>query len=162
MFYLQIEHHIEFGNVHRFWKVGLNRAEQIVVRFIYRRDHKCLLENVLCLKGKPFGMNDKFPVKSEARRKNLYPVMKQAKRKGNQVSLLRDKLFIYGEQFVFTEQTDTSIDDQHRMHPNEWFRDTMMTSTIITVDLTDVKDLGQAQVVNKLTDINATESITKI
>ncbi|CAG2251894.1 unnamed protein product [Mytilus edulis] len=122
---LQIEHHIEFGNVHRFGKIGRNRAKPIVARFIYRRDLECVLQKAFRLRGKPFSINEQFPAEVEARRKKLYPVMKQAKQDGNQVSLIRDKLFINGEQFEITEHID--IDDQHRGHPNGGFRDIMMT-----------------------------------
>ncbi|VDI47084.1 Hypothetical predicted protein [Mytilus galloprovincialis] len=51
---LQIEHHIEFGNVHRFGKIGMNRAKPIVARFLYRQDLECVLRKAFRLKGKPF------------------------------------------------------------------------------------------------------------
>jgi len=80
---LHIEHHIEFGNVHRFGKVGRNGVRPIVARFIFRRDFECVLHNAYHLKGKQFGINEQFP----ARRRKLFPVMKQAKRERKTVSM---------------------------------------------------------------------------
>lgn len=118
---LHIEHHIEFGNVHRFGKVGRHGARPIVARFIYRRDFECVLRHAYRLKGKQFGINEQFPAEIEARRRKLYPVMKRAKREGKTVSMVRDKLFIDGELYTLPENTETN--DQNRAG----YRDIMMT-----------------------------------
>jgi hypothetical protein len=68
---LHIEHHIEFGNVHRFGKVGSSGARPIVARFIYRCDFECVLRNAYRLNGKQFGKNEKFPAVIEARCRKL-------------------------------------------------------------------------------------------
>jgi hypothetical protein len=47
--------------------------------------------------------NEQFPGEIEARRMKVYPVMKQAKREGKYVSLVRDKLFVDGKQFMMME-----------------------------------------------------------
>ena len=84
---LHIEHHIKSGNVHRFGKVGRNGVRPIVARFIFRCDFECVLHNAYHLKGKQFGINEQFPAVIEARRRKLFPVMKQAKRERKTVSM---------------------------------------------------------------------------
>ena len=74
-----------------------------MVRFIYRRDFESVLQNAFRLKGNPLNINQQFPGEIEARRMKLYPVMKQVKREGKYVSLVRDKLFVDGEQFMMME-----------------------------------------------------------
>jgi len=93
---LYIEHHNKFGNVHRFGKVGRHGARSIVARFIFRRDFECVLHNAYHLKGKPFGINEQLLAVIEACRRKLYPAMKQAKREGKIVSMVRDKLLSMG------------------------------------------------------------------
>ena len=51
----------------------------------------------------PLNINEQFPGEIDARRMKVYPVMKQAKREGKYVSLVRDKLFVDGEQFMMME-----------------------------------------------------------
>jgi hypothetical protein len=46
------------------------------------------------LRGKPVSIHEQFPAEIENRRKQLYPVMKQAKRDGKMATTTRDKLFI--------------------------------------------------------------------
>ena len=97
---LNIHENISFCNVHRFGKPGLNGAKPIVAKFIHRIDLDYVLENAYKLKGKPFGINEQFPVEIEEKRRRLYPVMKEAKKKGDKVKLVRDKLFINGEPYT--------------------------------------------------------------
>jgi hypothetical protein len=46
------------------------------------------------LRGKPVSIHEQFPVEIENRRKQLYPVMKQAKRDGKMATMTRDKLSV--------------------------------------------------------------------
>ena len=96
---LKIDSHIEIGNVHRFGKRGLNGAQPIVARFIYRQDLENILKNAYRLKGKRFSINEQFPYEIEKQRKMLYPVMKKAKQDGSKARLVRDKLYINGKLY---------------------------------------------------------------
>ena len=68
---LGINHFVEFGNVHRFGKLGRNGARPIVARFIYRKDLELVLNNAYKLKGKPFGISEQYPAEAVANRKIL-------------------------------------------------------------------------------------------
>ncbi|KAK3086010.1 hypothetical protein FSP39_012103 [Pinctada imbricata] len=43
---------------------------------------------------------EQFPVEIEQRRKALYPIMKEERRKKNKVKLVRDRLFINGSEYI--------------------------------------------------------------
>jgi len=47
---LEIDHYIEFGNIHRFERRGTNNARPIVTRFIYHNDIQMVLQNAYKLK----------------------------------------------------------------------------------------------------------------
>jgi hypothetical protein len=70
------------------------------VRFIYRREFEDVLRNAFKLRGKPVSIHEQFPAEIENRRKQLYPVMKQAKRDGKMATMTRGKLSIDGERYV--------------------------------------------------------------
>lgn len=97
---LGIEHHIEFGNVHRFGRRGKNNSRPIVARFLYYSDLQLVLQNAHLLKGTPFGISEQFPAEIAYRRRQLYPKYKEAKQQRRNAVLVRDKLFIDGKEFV--------------------------------------------------------------
>ncbi|CAG2246194.1 unnamed protein product [Mytilus edulis] len=106
------------------------RANQrlIVAKFVYFADLRKVLEAGPKLKEKPqFGMNLQFPIEIEERRRKLYPVMKDAKRNGKRVSLIRDKLIIEGKVYnskTITEESQTSPKENNdtESRPNKRFR----------------------------------------
>ncbi|CAC5421652.1 unnamed protein product [Mytilus coruscus] len=106
--YVIPQHNIQFGNVHRFGKNSRNGPKRIVARFIYRDDLQHVLEKAYRLKGTQYGIKEQFPQEIENRRRKLYPVMKEAKRGGNRVALVRDKLFINNELYISEENAFTS------------------------------------------------------
>ena len=61
---LGIVDYIEFGNVHRFGKVGRNGARPIVARFIYHQQLNQILENAYKLGNSLFGVHEQFPTKN--------------------------------------------------------------------------------------------------
>ena len=91
---LEIDHYIEFGNIHRFGRRGTNNARPIVARFIYHNDLQMVLQNAYKLKGSSFGISEQYPAEINNRRKNLYPIMREAKQQRRHVVLVRDRLFI--------------------------------------------------------------------
>jgi hypothetical protein len=73
-------------------KQGVETTEgpPIVARFLYHSDLRFVLKNANKLRGKPFGIREQFPFEIEQRRRILYPIMKDAKRSNQQVTLVRD------------------------------------------------------------------------
>ncbi|CAC5393522.1 unnamed protein product [Mytilus coruscus] len=108
---LSIKKDIQFGNIHRFGRADKNKGKPrlIVAKFVYFADLRKVLEAGPKLKEKPqFGMNLQFPIEIEERRRKLYPVMKEAKRNGKRVSLIRDKLIIEGKVYNSKNITEES------------------------------------------------------
>ena len=73
---MNITHPIEFRNVHRFGKRPSsenNPSRSMIARFLYCNEVRT------CLRGKPFGINEQFPMEIEQRRKQLYPIIKEKK-----------------------------------------------------------------------------------
>jgi hypothetical protein len=108
------DYYIEFGNVHRFGSRQNNtngteiRPRPIVARFLYYNDLAYVLECAKRLRGKPYGINQQFPLEIENRRRSLYPVMKDATNRGKRVKLVRDRLFINNEEYVPEEEQITT------------------------------------------------------
>jgi hypothetical protein len=59
-----------------------------------------VLQNAYKLKGSSFGISEQYPAEINNRRKNLYPIMREAKQQRRHVVLVRDRLFIDGEQYI--------------------------------------------------------------
>ena len=110
---LGIEHHIQLGNVHRFGKKNRDRPRPIVARFIFYKDLKMVLDSATWLKNTPFGIQEQFPKVIEDKRRKLYPVFKEAKRQGKHATLVRDKLFIDGEQYFPGDLAPTNTDNRN-------------------------------------------------
>lgn len=103
---LNIENCIEFGNIHRFGKRHENgRHRPIVARFIYHKDLVMAKSSERFLKDTPYGINEQFPAEIEERRRRLYPIMKEEKRKKSKVVLVRDKLYVNDELIVANVST---------------------------------------------------------
>ena len=102
---LGIEHHIAFGNVHRFGKKTNGKIRPIVARFIHHRDLRQVLDNATWLRDTRFGVHEQFPKVIEDKRRKLYPVLKQAKRERKNAVLVRDRLYINGVQFIPDDET---------------------------------------------------------
>ncbi|CAC5385504.1 unnamed protein product [Mytilus coruscus] len=97
---LGIDYRIEFGNVHRSRTKGDNRRAPIVARLLYHRNLEYVLGNATRLKGKPYGIREQFPHEIDQKRKDLYPVLKQAKQQNRQASLVRDRLYIDNQLYI--------------------------------------------------------------
>lgn len=97
---MNITSRIEFGNIHRFGKrpaLENDPPRPIVARFLYYNDLVQVKRAGKHLRGKPFGVNEQFPIEIEQRRKQLYPIMKEEKRKQSKVVLVRDRLYVNDE-----------------------------------------------------------------
>lgn len=129
---LGIDYHVEIGNTHRFGKRVQGKIRPIVARFIYHKDLSHILEQATWLKNTPYGVHQQFPKDVEDRRKKLYPVQKEARRQGKRVALIRDKLFIDGEQYIGennSSQNDETINNLKLVaEPGYPYRDRLLST----------------------------------
>ena len=99
-----ISRDIQFDRVHRLGKFRRDQQypRPIIAKFTYYKDKEDVRQTAPeVLMGKRFGVREQFPQEIEDTRKLLYPVAKNARRNpDNRVRLVRDKLFINGEQHV--------------------------------------------------------------
>ncbi|KAK3092256.1 hypothetical protein FSP39_000397 [Pinctada imbricata] len=96
---LEIEQEFEYANVHRFGRQSKDRPRPIVAKFLFQRDLDYVLKSARKLRGKRYQINRQFPNEIEQARRCLYPVMKELRKKGDRVKLVRDTLFVNGEPY---------------------------------------------------------------
>lgn len=106
---LGIDEFMQFGNVHRFGRRRGRRPRAIVARFVYNNQLMLLKNAAFKLRGKRYGINEQYPASIEDTRKVLYPVMKEKKRNGHKVAMVRDNLYIDGELYVHDHESEESI-----------------------------------------------------
>ena len=115
---MQIMRHIEFDRVHRLgrYKRGQTYPRPIVAKFTYYKDKEFVRHAApKTLIGTSISVNEQFLSEIEQRRKVLYPVAKNARRnRDNKVRLVRDKLFINGQQY--TPEVNQNIAQQPSNH----------------------------------------------
>ena len=66
---MNITHHIEFGNVERFSK---SLPRPLVAQFLYYNDLAQVKRADKYLRGKPFGVNEQFPIEIKQKRKHSF------------------------------------------------------------------------------------------
>lgn len=80
---------------------GLNRKPRpIVAKFLIRQQRDTVRKNSPKLKESTISIAEHFPKSIHEKRKLLFPMYKKAKDEGKEASLIKDKLFIDGEQTV--------------------------------------------------------------
>ena len=93
---------------HRMGAVKKDKPRPIVAKFHYYAQKEAVksksYERAENLKQANEGIGTQWPQQVREARKVLYPVMKQAKRDGKEVKLVRDKLYIDGTLYRSTEQ----------------------------------------------------------
>ena len=115
-----IDFRIDFGNVHRLSHKPRGKRP-IVARFIHFNDLQYVLNNAYRLRNTPTGIRQQFPREIEDRRRELYPIQKEAKRQGKRVALIRDRLYIENELYVPAEEIDEAGDFDTQLQPhNVW------------------------------------------
>lgn len=101
---MRIEREIEFDRVHRLGRYMQNQRypRPIIAKFTYFKDKEHVRQAApRTLIGTRYSVNEQFPPEMESRRKELYPVAKDARRiETNRVRLVRDKLYINGAQYI--------------------------------------------------------------
>ena len=115
---MQIMRHIEFDRVHRLgrYERGQTYPRPIVAKFAYYKDKEFVRHAApKTLIGTNISVNEQFLSEIEQRRKVIYPVAKNARRnRNNKVRLVRDKLFINGQQY--TPEVNQNIAQQPSNH----------------------------------------------
>ena len=103
---LGIEDHIEFHNVHRLRKRTDGKPRGIIAKFTKFKDKVAVLKAAPeKLKDKPnYSVNQQYPTEVVNRRRQLIPIMKEARRREQRANLVVDKLYIDGR--LYEPQTD--------------------------------------------------------
>lgn len=96
---LDLDHYIEFVNIHRFGRFQRGKPRPIVARFIYQSDVSTVIERANWLRGTPWGVHRQFPAAIDERRRTLIPVMRLKREEGAAVKLVRDRLYINGHLY---------------------------------------------------------------
>ena len=111
---LGIEGDIRFGNIHRFGRHVRGRCRPIVARFLHHQDLTLVRDRAYRLKDTPYGIHEQFPKVIEDKRRELYPIMRQLKREGNNTKLVRDKLYVNGQLYRGPRNDEDRMD----VHPS--------------------------------------------
>lgn len=89
--------------VHRVGVHKQNKSRPIVAKFHYFRDRETVRKRSYdhndALKQANLGIGMQWPQQVREARKSLYPVMQREKQNGNNVRMVRDKLFINGTEY---------------------------------------------------------------
>ena len=98
----KLDYEIQFERVHRMgkWNEFNEYPRKIVAKFTYFKDREYIRTRAAQkLRGSRVWVNEQFPPEIEEKRKKLYPVMRKAKRDNKKAKLVRDVLFIDGEEY---------------------------------------------------------------
>lgn len=100
---LNIEQDISLDRAHRMGRYSMNQRfpRPIVAKFTYYKDKELVRTTASrCLAGSRFRVKEHYPAEIEARRKLLYGEANAARQNpNNKVRLVRDKLYINGQQY---------------------------------------------------------------
>ena len=104
---MEITSDIQFDRVHRLGQKpsnrqnGNNKPRKIVAAFTNYKDREMIRSAALSgiLKDTGFSVFEQFPMEIEEKRRTLYPVLKDAKRHGQKVRMVRDRLFINNKEY---------------------------------------------------------------
>ena len=119
---MNIEKDIEFANIHRFGKKPRtpdDRHRPIIAKFINYKDLELVKKSGRFLKGTRYGVREQFPQEIEDRRKLLYPIMKEEKKKNSKVVLVRDRLYVNNELVTVENPVAPSEPRQSTSRPNK-------------------------------------------
>ena len=106
---MEIIQTIEFHRVDRLGRKISGKTRPIVAKFVLREDRETVRRAApKTLKNKPFGVNEQFPKEINEKRKQIYPLYKQAKNEEKRASLKIDKLYIEGVEVPATSVIETA------------------------------------------------------
>ncbi|MCG8047155.1 MAG: hypothetical protein N0E48_16250, partial [Candidatus Thiodiazotropha endolucinida] len=101
-----INRHIGYHRVHRIGAYDKETANQyprsIIAKFEKFKAREYIRSRAKdTLKGKKYGIREQFPRQIEIKRKQLYPIAKEARKNtNNKVRLIRDRLFVNNEEVI--------------------------------------------------------------
>ncbi len=87
---------LDLARVHRIGVKKPNKTRPMVAKFQSFKKREEVRKAAPVLKGKKAGVSEQFPKEVAERRKELYPVMRQARNEGKRVRLQMDRLYIDG------------------------------------------------------------------
>ena len=82
------------------YRESQTRPRTIVAHFVNIGDKERIKKAAKMLAGKPYSLNDQFPQEIANRRKQLYPIFKQARRNNKKAVLKVDRLYIEGREYI--------------------------------------------------------------
>ncbi|KAK3106878.1 hypothetical protein FSP39_001866 [Pinctada imbricata] len=119
---MKIGTNIAFERVHRMGRKPDNaqrRPRPIVAKFSRFKDRELVRRQApKTLKGTNYWVQEHFPPEIEQRRKALYPVMRDERRKKNKVALVKDRLFVNGVEYAPPEIQGQSGTTAQRTSPS--------------------------------------------
>lgn len=86
---------------------GIVQPPPIVVKFSFFKDREAVRRSGRLLAGTRYGIHEQFPEEIEQRRKQLYPLLRQAKRDKKRAVLVKDKLFVEGAEVRPSSSTES-------------------------------------------------------
>lgn len=99
----KLDYEVSFERVHRMgkWKEQSSQPRNIVAKFTYFNDREFIRTRApQKLQKSNVWVNKQFPPEIEERRRKLYPVLRQAKKDHRKVKLVRDVLYIDGQEYI--------------------------------------------------------------
>lgn len=99
----KLDYEVPFERVHRMgkWKEYSSQPRNIVAKFTYFKDREFIRTRApQKLHKSNVWVNEQFPPEIEERRRKLYPVLRQAKKDHRKVKLVRDVLYIDGQEYI--------------------------------------------------------------
>lgn len=105
---MEITKDIQFDRVHRLLSRNIptrqtvyRRPPKIIAAFTNYKERELVRSAALSgkLKDTGFSVFEQFPMEIEEKRKTLYPILKEAKKAGRKVRLVRDKLYIDNKEY---------------------------------------------------------------
>ena len=109
---------VKFDRVHRIAPTQRSRRDTprpIVAKFTLFKEREVVRRAAFKLKGTNFGISEQFPEEIEEVRHGLYPIMRNLRRDGKRVHLVRDKLYVDGVQY----RAEDARRQTERTHPHE-------------------------------------------
>jgi len=111
---------VKFDRVHRIAPTQRSRRDTprpIVAKFTLFKEREVVRCAAFKLKGTNFGISEQFPeeILVEDVRRGLYPIMRNLRRDGRRVHLVRDKLYVDGVQY----QAEDARRQTKRTQPQE-------------------------------------------
>ena len=85
---------IKLHRAHRMGKFDPSKIRPIVAKFAYYPDRENVRKNAGKSRGKAIGISQQFPREIMEKRRNLVPVMKEARENGKEAYIAVDKLYI--------------------------------------------------------------------